>query len=261
MYTQIRFDSYMQTKPTKSGGKKRTPEEMERAIKIFLEDLESDHPSVTFIRKGDSIFYAGSSGILDVDFDHWDLMVASKTSYLEFLDNAKLSDITIRVSDGKQRRKYRLHRIVLANCTDFFDINLEDSKTIILDEPLDLFDDLINIIYGKPTILFGVRGLRILQMMDKYGVKFKEPVGKEFEMKDYIDEMRVPGTNDLVEYVKTLAEVYPNMKDLYLGDLMDEIIEVDLFDSIKEYLPKSVRNIYEDWHDSDTSREESECGK
>ncbi len=189
---------------------------------------------------------------------HSSLAFFCRSSFAPFLFYSTLSDIEINVTNDNKTKCYKLHKLILANFTDFFHADLYNksaSKTVLtINENIDLFDKMIDIIYGKVTIIHRVEGLRILRLLDKYGVRFNDMVEEEFDMDKYITYMTPPSRHEFIDYLCELKNIYPDFDNIsadlniwiefalneYSTD--DENYNSKFVRSINEYLPKNLRN-------------------
>ncbi len=238
MYTQVQFKS---------------ANDAERVYK--LRQQADEFSNITLKLEENIIIYDGhrKDGYDSYGDTNIFLAVGAKTSFTALLDSKQFYDVKLTVVDGNKEHTRRLHKIILSNMTDFFDVafssvNKTGKVMLTINEPIDLFGKIIDIIYGKVTRIHGVDGLKVLQIMDKYGVKFNQYVEEEFEFAHYIGEMGIPAKEEVVEYLKTLGEIILNIDDVdrqidfHIHMILDMYMNDDkhFLNSVKEYLPRNV---------------------
>lgn len=168
----------------------------------------------------------------------------------DFLQSGMFSDLILRVSDNTKTRDFKVHRIMLASASDYFKVLLtkmkESAQHIISinDTDPDIFQEILNIIYGKGVVLSGTRGLRILLLVNFLQIK-------SIDIDNYVFNMDVPPLEDLLEFIDLLNQLYPmslseNAKNA-LWEAFDFYASTDqhkteFFRSIWPLLPEYLRS-------------------
>ncbi len=180
------------------------------------------------------------------------LAIGLRTSFANFLNNKDFADIKIIVNQGNATKKYYAHKIILSNCCDFFSGALgvgDKSNTIRIEENIDRFYKLLSIMYGDPVRIVGKEGLKILQLMDKYGVI----LDKNYDMDTYIAAMSVPEKGEMLEFMEELQNIYQDPENMpkivirnikYFLEYLEGSVSTKFYESLWKYLPRTIQKEY-----------------
>ena len=156
------------------------------------------------------------------------------------------SDLILRV----QTRDFRVHRAILVSISNYFYSLLtrfrEAGAPVITLQEVDpeQFSDLLSLIYGGRFVLRGVRGLRLLALVNFFQIR-------GISVPRYIRAMYPPSFEEFPEYVSVISMLYPAglPKEVFyhITDALEGYFADDLdIRSIWDYLPEEVRqhNLY-----------------
>lgn len=159
-----------------------------------------------------------------------------------FSSNKEFSDVTLLVG----RRKFPVHRIILATVSDYFNSmfsnNKEKNQTEVRlkeVEPKE-FERVLSLMYGESQIIHGIEGLRLLVLVDYFDMRY-------VNLDDLIPELGYPPVKDFGDYLTELNKLYQLHEvavDDYLGTLLEVYYDEDQLGPVKEVweqLPKHVQ--------------------
>ncbi len=206
-----------------------------------IANLTIEYDTVTFLGNPSDICFTW----LPYEDDEclWNTFIAlgSRTSFSNYINKEHLSDIEIRVTNNEETKSYKLHKIILENCSEYFkDLfsTFPHSKIINIVENIDYFEDIINLIYGKAVKISGIDGIEILLLMDKYQIT----LDKNYVMDDYISAIIKTNWPEFEDLLVKIFEIY------YDGNENIPIIVKTYVDKYYDiYWKRAIENRREGW--------------
>lgn len=166
--------------------------------------------------------------------------------YLNFWNNDYLSDLELIV--GKQ--VYKVHRVILANASEFFDRLFKSSfrekgqGRITIEADNNFFPLVLKVLYGGRVVLASTSdSLKFLQIIDYFGIKL--------DINKFISNIDIPEPEDFLSYLEEIQIIYHDENDIpqsvidtlrYYLETYYESQNEDFFDSIRELLPIKLQN-------------------
>ena len=166
--------------------------------------------------------------------------------YLNFWNNDYLSDLELIV--GKQ--VYKVHRVILANASEFFDRLFKSSfrekgqGRITIEADNNFFPLVLKVLYGGRVVLAPTSdSLKFLQIIDYFGIKL--------DINKFISNIDIPEPEDFLSYLEEIQIIYHDENDIpqsvidtlrYYLETYYESQNEDFFDSIRELLPIKLQN-------------------
>lgn len=173
------------------------------------------------------------------------MKLTTNGKYIDFLKNDYLSDLEIVVGG----QLFKVHRIILANGSQFFDRLFKSSfkekgkERITIETDINFFSLLLKLLYGGQIALTPTtESLKFLQIVDYFGIKI--------DINLFISSIDVPEAEDFPSYLEGIHAIYHNEDDIpdpvintieYYLETYYESQDDEFFDSIRELLPTKLQ--------------------
>ena len=164
------------------------------------------------------------------------LKLSYNSDFLAYLENGEYSDLELEVKEGKVKKTFNVHRVILARNSDFFSKLLggpfkeKKANKVTIEADIGNFETFLKLIYGEKTILpTTAQSLQFLQSLDYFGL------GVDIEK--FIKQFDVPKKEDFLSYMEKLRNLYPDDKSFSKSIISTLQHYIDFYDNDEDRFP------------------------